>query len=81
MRDSRPGMMSAQKQSGCYVPLHCHFHSNSPYAYLKHFLSSGYVMDAITTNAAGIRVPAAGVPLSAVPLTIRFAGRLFTALR
>ncbi len=28
-------------------------------------------MDAITTNAAGIRVPAAGVPLSAVPLTIR----------
>ncbi len=34
-------------------------------------------MDAITTNAAGIRVPAAGVPLSAVPLTIRFAGRLF----
>jgi len=30
------------------------FHSNSPYAYLKHFLSSGYVMDAITTNAAGI---------------------------
>lgn len=69
--------MSVQRQSGCCVALHCHFHSNSPYANLKRLLYSGYVMDAITTNVAGTGVPATGVPLSAVPLTIRFAGRSF----
>lgn len=44
--------MSVQRQSGCCVALHCHFHSNSPYANLKRLLYSGYVMDAITTNVA-----------------------------
>ncbi len=80
IRGPRPGIMSAQKQSGCCVALHCHF----SVTLLMHTEASsvfrvchgcGY------TNIAGTGVPATGVPLSAVPLTIRFAGRLFTSIR